>query len=120
MPALIDLGAFARLNSPPPTSAEMQRLAKRLPLIYRTVTEQAEYLEGLGTDRDIFSSYWIEYFGVEYFRTIAEKISRADSGMIDRLRLIYNFTGMPIVGYRRPETFPLWTRFGRGTLNCGR
>jgi hypothetical protein len=34
-------------------------------------------------------------------------IGRADPRILDRLRLIYNFSGFPIVGYRRRETFPI-------------
>jgi hypothetical protein len=60
------------------------------------------YLATIGAAAELFDTYW----GREWLETIAAKIAAADRGMLDRLRLIWIFSGLPITPYRRPETFP--------------
>jgi hypothetical protein len=87
--------------SPLPSDA-LARFRPRAELARRVVAEREAYLAASGADPEIFGTHW----GREWLDTIAAKIGGADAGMLDRLRLVYNFTGFPIVSYRRAETFP--------------
>jgi hypothetical protein len=94
--------AIPNFGSSPLSSDALSGFRPRAQLARRMVAEREAYLASTDADSEIFGTHW----GREWLDPVAAKIGAADAGMLDRLRLVYNFTGFPIVPYRRPETFP--------------
>jgi hypothetical protein len=91
------------LGSTPLSKRQVEQFAVRARFARLFVLEREKYLELPGVDQEIFGTHW----GREYLDTVARLIGEGDSRMLNRLRLIYNFSGMPISMYRRRGTFPI-------------
>lgn len=96
------LSRFAQTTSNSLTPVDYARVVIRAREIAAFVKQREPYLAASGADVAIFGTHW----GREYLDTVAAKLGTGDLGMISRLRLIHNFSGMPIVAYRRDRTFP--------------
>jgi hypothetical protein len=94
----------ASLGSPPLKKHQVEEFARRAQYAKMFVSEREKYLAQPGVDAQVFGTHW----GREYLDTVAALIASGDQRMLDRLRLVYNFSGFPIVGYRRRETFPTY------------
>lgn len=90
------------LGSPPLSKNQVARFKKLAGYSRSFVSGREAYLEQPGVDNEIFGTHW----GREYLDTIAKLIGDGDPRILNRLRLIYNFSGMPISTYRRRHTFP--------------
>ena len=90
------------LGSAPLREHQVAQFARRAQYAKSFVSGREAYLARPDVDSAVFGTHW----GRLYLDTVAALIAAADRRMLDRLRLVYNFSGFPIVSYRRPETFP--------------
>lgn len=97
------LETCALLDSPDISAELYAHIQPRMQYAGHIVSEREPYLARPDVDNDIFGTFW----GRQFFDTVAAMIAAADPKMLNRLRLIYNFTGVPITPYRRSETFPI-------------
>lgn len=91
------------LGSPEIPQDVLDLVIPRLQYAGKFVSEREEFLKNPFVDQRVFGTHW----GREYFDTIAAMIARGDPAILNRLRLIYNFSGFPIVIYRNDATFPV-------------
>lgn len=96
--------AFGRysLGSAPLLRSQVDQFARYATFAKSFVLEREAYLRQSDVSSEVFGTHW----GREYLDTVARLIGEGDARMLNRLRLIYNFSGMPISAYRRRETFP--------------
>ncbi|MBP2313454.1 hypothetical protein [Azospirillum soli] len=85
------------------TERQRASLEARLPLLRRITGDADDYLARNDADRSVFGSHW----GGPYFSNIARRICEPDWTFLERLRLVYEFSGLPIVTFRRQETAPV-------------
>jgi hypothetical protein len=101
----VDPSSFGRsFGSPSLPDEDLARFQKRASYAKRMVADREGYLAKSGVDGDVFGTYW---GGHKWLDTIADKIGAGEREILERLRLIYVFTGFPIAEYRRSETFPV-------------
>lgn len=102
-PSGFPLTHYALFDSPPIPDALYYHIQPRMAYARSFFGAREPYLARKDVDEAIFGTFW----GKDCFYTFAERISLADRFMLNRLRLIYNFTGVPLTPYRRAETFPV-------------
>jgi hypothetical protein len=101
-PRLVSAQHERCFGSPALADQDLARFCSRADYAQRIVAEREPYLSAPDVDGEVFGTHW----GREWLDTVAAKIGAGDREMLERLRLIYNFTGFPIVQYRRAKTFP--------------
>jgi putative sugar O-methyltransferase len=85
------------------SDAAYDDLSIRLGPVRNWVNDTEAFIKEAGLDHDTFSPIW----GEETLRLVAEGLLTKNRAIIERLRLIWWFTGWPTNHYSKRETFPI-------------